>query len=61
MKSYPLERLYEEIAYIAYHFNWDKDRIMTMEHRDRQRWVSEIARINRKMNEDTSEKERRPW
>lgn len=61
MTSYPLDRLFEEIAYVAYHFNWDQDRIMTMEHRDRQRWVSEIARINRKMNEDNSGKERPPW
>ncbi len=61
MTGYPLDRLYEEIAYIAYHFNWDQDRIMTMEHRDRQRWVSEIARINRKMNEDSGVKEKGPW
>lgn len=61
MRSYPLERLFEEIAYIAYHFNWDQDRIMSMEHRDRQRWVSEIARINKRMNEESGTKERNPW
>jgi hypothetical protein len=61
VKSYPLERLFEEIAYVAYHFKWDQDRIMSMEHRDRQRWVSEIARINQRMNEDNTGKERSPW
>jgi len=53
--------LFEEIAYVEYHFNWDQDRIMSMEHRDRQQWVSEIARINRRMNEDNNGKERPPW
>jgi hypothetical protein len=61
VRRYPLERLFEEIAYIAYHFNWDHDRIMNMEHRDRQKWVAEIARINRRMNEDQHGKERTSW
>jgi len=58
MKGYPLERLFEEIAYIAYHFNWDHDRIMSMEHRDRQQWVEEIAKINRRVNDETKERMR---
>ncbi|GAB6095349.1 hypothetical protein JCM14469_16010 [Desulfatiferula olefinivorans] len=59
--SYPLERLFEEVAYIAYHFNWDHDRIMAMEHRDREAWVAEIAKINRKINDDTDTMTRPPW
>ncbi|HEY9076334.1 MAG TPA: DUF6760 family protein [Anaerolineaceae bacterium] len=51
--GYPLDRLYEEVAYIAYHFHWNQDDILNMEHRLRRRWVSEIARINRRMNEGT--------
>ena len=52
MIGYPSERLFEEVAYIAYHFHWPHDQIMEMEHRDRQRWVDEIARINRRLNEE---------
>ncbi|HEV2705504.1 MAG TPA: DUF6760 family protein [Pyrinomonadaceae bacterium] len=48
---YPLERLYEEVAYIAFHFHWPHDDIMALEHTARRRWVEEIARINRRLNE----------
>jgi hypothetical protein len=48
---YPLDRLYEEVAYIAYHFHWPYGEIMTMEHAERQRWVDEIAAINTRLNE----------
>ncbi len=52
MISYPSDRLYEEVAYIAYHFHWPYDQVMALEHRDRQRWVAEIAAINRRLNEE---------
>ena len=48
--SYPLERLYQEVAYIAYHFHWPLDDILEMEHRERQIWVREISEINREIN-----------
>jgi hypothetical protein len=48
--SYPLERLYQEVAYIAYHFHWSLDDILEMEHRERQVWVREISEINREIN-----------
>jgi hypothetical protein len=46
-----LDRLHEEVAYIAYHFHWQPDAVLQMEHGDRQRWVEEIAKINRRLNE----------
>ena len=51
MKGYPLERLFEEVAYIAYHFHWPYDQILDLEHRERQRWAAEIAKINKRMME----------
>jgi len=48
--GYPLERLHEEVAYIAYHFHWPLDEIMNLEHRDRRRWVEEIAKINTRLS-----------
>ena len=51
MISYPLDRLFEEVAYIAYHFHWPYDQILAMEHRERQRWVAETAKINRRLND----------
>lgn len=49
--GYPLEPLYQEVAYVAYHFHWPQSEIMALEHADRRRWVQEIAGINRRMNE----------
>lgn len=51
--GYPLKELYEEIAFVAYHFKWSHDEIMAMEHRDRRRWCEEISRINRLLNDNT--------
>ena len=48
---YPLDRLAQEVAYVAYHFHWSKDEIAEMSHLERNRWVSEIARINREIAE----------
>ena len=42
----------EEVAFIAYHFHWELDEILSMEHRDRQKWCEEINKINSKMNEE---------
>jgi hypothetical protein len=46
-----LDRLHEEVAYIAYHFHWPLDSILDLEHRDRVTWVEAIAQINRRYNE----------
>lgn len=51
MRGYPLERLYEEVAYIAYHFHWPLREILDLEHAERRRWVEEIGRINRRLSE----------
>jgi hypothetical protein len=48
--SYPLEPLRREVAYIAYHFHWNRDDIMEMAHGERAGWVSEIGGINQRMN-----------
>jgi hypothetical protein len=51
MTRYPSERLHEEVAYLAYHFHWPYREIMALDHRERQRWVAETARINQRLNE----------
>jgi len=51
MTRYPLDQLYEEVAYIAQHFHWGREEILWIEHAERQRWVHEIAQINRRLNE----------
>lgn len=51
MSRYPSARLYEEVAYIAYHFHWPHEQILALEHAERQKWVAEIAKINQRLNE----------
>lgn len=46
-----MDRLHEEVAYIAYHFHWPRRDVLNMEHGERRRWVEEIAKINRRLNE----------
>lgn len=43
--------MFEEVAYVAYYFHWPHDQVMNMEHRERQRWVAEIANINQRLND----------
>jgi hypothetical protein len=51
MRTYATDSLYEEVAYVAYHFHWGLDSILDLEHRERQRYVTEIARINDRINQ----------
>ena len=52
--GYPLNSLYEEVAFVAYHFHWPPEAIMNMEHADRRRWVAEISSINQRVNGEVS-------
>ena len=47
---YPLDRLYQEVAYIAYHFHWAPEDILQLSHRERHHWAKEIGSINTKIN-----------
>lgn len=53
--SYPERQLYEEVAFIAYHFHWSYAELMRMEHRERRRWCDEISKINARLNDVTKE------
>jgi hypothetical protein len=49
--TYAADRLHEEVAYVAYHLHWSLDDILDLEHPDRLRYVSEIARINTRISQ----------
>jgi hypothetical protein len=49
--GYPIDQLTEEVAFIAYHFHWNHEEIMALEHRDRRDWVERISQLNQRMNE----------
>ena len=50
--TYPVERLFEEAAYVAYHFHWSLDEILDLEHADRRQFVAEIASINQRLSQE---------
>ena len=52
MSSYPTEQLFEEVAFVAYHFGWDHRTILEMPHWERRRWCEEISAINERTNEE---------
>jgi hypothetical protein len=43
--TYPADRLYDEVGYLAYHFHWPPDVILDMEHPERLRYVAQAARL----------------
>jgi hypothetical protein len=49
--GYPSDRLFEEVAFIAYYLHWPYDQVMCLEHRERLQWVAEIAKINTRLTE----------
>lgn len=50
--TYAADRIYEEVAYVAYHFHWPLDDILDLEHGQRHRYVREIAGINTRLAEE---------
>ncbi|GGN22145.1 hypothetical protein GCM10011609_74330 [Lentzea pudingi] len=48
--TYVADRLYSEVAYVAYHFHWSLESILDLEHADRLRYVEEIGRINARIS-----------
>lgn len=51
MNREPPDRLFEEVAFVAYHFGWDHETILSMPHWERRRWCVEISRINERIDE----------
>lgn len=45
MIRYPLAQLYQEVAYLALHFNWSREAILDLEHQERRQWVQEINQL----------------
>ena len=38
------------MAFIAFHFHWDRRELMDLEHAERRRWCREISMINRRLD-----------
>ena len=49
--TYAPDRLFEEVAYVAYYLHWEMDSILDLEHPVRRRFIEEIGSINRQREE----------
>ncbi len=38
--TYAVDRIHQEIAYVAHHLHWSLEEIMDLEHHDRRRYVA---------------------
>jgi hypothetical protein len=44
--TYAADRLWEEVAYVAYYLHWSLDQILGLEHPSRNRVIEEIGKIH---------------
>ena len=47
--------MYEEVAFVAYHFHWSMESVMNLDHGNRLQWVREISAINERRNKEQSD------
>ena len=47
---YPQERLYQEMAFLAYYLHWSDEVLMGLDHWERRRWCREVSEINKKLS-----------
>jgi hypothetical protein len=45
-----VERLWEEVVYIAYYLHWSFDSILELDHATRARVIAEIGKINAQLS-----------
>ncbi len=48
--TYATEQLFEEVAYVAYHFHWSLEEILDLEHPTRHHFIEAIGSINRRLS-----------
>ena len=61
MMRYPSDRLHEEVAYLAYHVSWTYQEVMQLDHRERGRWVTEVARLDQRTAQQNAHPPQGPW
>jgi hypothetical protein len=48
--TYAPDRLFEEVAYVAYYLHWSFEQILDLEHPLRVRMIDEIGKINEQIS-----------
>ena len=58
---YPLDKLREEVAFLAYYMHWPLEQLLALEHGERRQWAAEVSAINRRLNDDGNSEPWRSW
>ncbi|WP_344233231.1 DUF6760 family protein [Kribbella hippodromi] len=51
MTTYPPNRLWEEVVYVAYYLHWSHHEILDLEHGTRTQVIKAIGQINRQLSD----------
>jgi hypothetical protein len=51
--------IWSEVAYLAYHFHWELDTVLDLQHADRAKLIGEVADLNERALEGVSQAEQR--
>ena len=51
MRGHSSRAVREEVAYLAYHLHWPLSELLSLDHRERRRWVEEVAGLVRRAGE----------
>jgi hypothetical protein len=43
--GYPLERVYQEVAYLGRRVHWTHEELIGFDHAERRRWVEEVMNL----------------
>lgn len=49
--AYPIDKVRDEVVFIAYHLHWSLAEILELPHRERVAWVGRVSKINQKVME----------
>jgi len=54
LNGYSLDKIYEEVAFIAYYFHWSEKEILQLPHWERIKWCEKISNIHQKSDDKKS-------
>ena len=46
----PEKELYREMSFISYYYHWEYDTVMTLDHKTRRRFCTEISAIHKEIS-----------
>jgi hypothetical protein len=50
--TYATDRMWEEVAYVAYYLHWDLEKILDLSHSVRERVITEVGKIHTAFGSD---------